>query len=71
MNILKIKHIAHSGQGESAMHKKVLSQFRISEKNGIEYCLNARLSVNVTDILLTVTSAKGFKMVALIQRNQA
>ena len=70
MEILKLKTLEHSGQGENAIHKKVLNAFRISEKEGIKYCEKEGYEVVVTDILLTVKQKGeyGFKMSALIKR---
>ena len=70
MEILKLKTLEHSGQGENAMHKKVLDEFRKSEEQGIYYCRQKGLDVSITETLLRVTSNAmfGFKMSALIKR---
>lgn len=70
MEILKIKTLEHSGQGENATHKKVLAEFRKSEEKGIYYCKQRGWDVTITETLLTVTSKAmfGFKMSALIKK---
>jgi len=70
MEFLKLKTLEHSGQGENAIHKKVLTEFKKSEEQGIDYCQQRGWDVNITKILLTVTSKSmyGFKMTALIKR---
>jgi hypothetical protein len=70
MEILKLKTLEHSGQGENATHKKVLSEFMKSEKHGINYCQQRGWEVSITETLLKVTSKDmfGFRMSALIKR---
>jgi len=70
MEILKLKTLEHSGQGENAIHKKVLAEFRKSEEQGVYYCKQRGWEVSITEILLKVTSNAifGFRMSALIKR---
>jgi hypothetical protein len=70
MEILKLKTLEHSGQGENATHKKVLAEFRKSEEQGVYYCRQRGWEVSITETLLKVTSNAmfGFRMSALIKR---
>jgi hypothetical protein len=70
MEILKLKTLEHSGQGKNATHKKVLTEFRKSEEQGVYYCRQRGWDVSITETLLKVTSNAvfGFRMSALIKR---
>ena len=47
MIFLKITQLKHSGQGENAIHKRVMNEFRKSEHNGVLYCKNRGWNVHI------------------------
>lgn len=70
MKILSLKVVEHSGQGDNAIHKKVIAEFNKSTDQGMSYCEKNNLVVNLTETLLEVRSNDmyGFKMIATISK---
>lgn len=71
IEFLKLKELKHSGQGENAIHLKVMAEFEKSFEEGKYYCSARGWQVVLENSLLTVKSKSpfGFEMIALIKQN--
>ena len=69
MEFYKTKTLKHSGLG-NPIHKKLMDEFRKSEKLGIKFCNENNFKFEITNILLKVwqEAEYGFSFSALIKR---
>ncbi len=67
MEIHKITHVKHSGQGETATYIKVLDKFKESFETGKNYCLLRGWKVSKNQNIISVTSSAlfGFELTFL------
>lgn len=68
MKVEKILTLRFSGQGENAIHKKVIQAFSLGEDEGKKYCIARGYEANIKHGILTVYSPAmfGFEMKALV-----
>ena len=70
LRFISIKYLIYSGQGENAIHLKVINEFEKSYKDGEKFCLENEYNLLLENNYLTISSEKvfGFKFIAKVEK---